>query len=196
MGEIDILLSPAEVCEQLKVKDSTLRKYVGILEEAGYTFSKNSRGHRQYKEKDVIALRKFISAIERTDMTLEIAAKQLVSMHKSTDMSLNDTNNTATHERYNEDVSEIKETINKQSELIKMLVQRLEEKDKYEQERDKRFNQRLEQIASALEKKEQQILMLESTKEELQAVKEEMAAAKEEREAEKKKGFLARLFGS
>ena len=39
-NEIEILYSPGEVSDTLKVKDSTLRKYCGILENAGYRFSK------------------------------------------------------------------------------------------------------------------------------------------------------------
>lgn len=195
MSELDILLSPGEVCEQLKLKDSTLRKYVGILEAAGYVFSKNNRGHRQYREKDVIALRKFISASERTDMTLELAAEQLVSMYKKADVTLNGTKDIPIHDHYTNDIAELRGTINKQNDLILMLVQRLEEKDRYEKERDKRLNQRLEEIAAALDQQEKQTFMLESTKKELQAVKEEMAASKEEREAEKKKGLFSRLLG-
>ncbi|MFJ7367534.1 hypothetical protein ACIQWQ_26060 [Peribacillus frigoritolerans] len=52
-NEIEILYSPGKVSDTLKVKDSTLRKYCGILKNAGYRFSKNNRGHRQYTEKDV-----------------------------------------------------------------------------------------------------------------------------------------------
>ncbi|MFD6726048.1 MerR family transcriptional regulator, partial [Streptomyces sp. NPDC060131] len=61
-NEIEILYSPGEVSDTLKVKDSTLRKYCGILENAGYSFSKNNRGHRQYTDKDVMTFKKLIAA--------------------------------------------------------------------------------------------------------------------------------------
>lgn len=91
-----------------------------------------------------------------------------------------------------------------------MLVERLSEKTKYEEERDKRFNERLDKIVEEvsaavvkkLEQKEEQVLLMatqevESTKKEVAAAKEEIETIKAEREAEKaeKKGFIARLFG-
>ncbi|WP_142387669.1 MerR family transcriptional regulator, partial [Bacillus thuringiensis] len=73
------LYSPGDVAEQLGIQSSTLRKYADVLEKEGYTFIKNERGHRKYRESDVMVFRKVINLKNDTDMTLEHATKQIVS---------------------------------------------------------------------------------------------------------------------
>jgi DNA-binding transcriptional MerR regulator len=174
---LEILYSPAEVSDTLKVKESTLRKYVGILESSGYNFSKNNRGHRQYKESDVIALKRFISASERPDMTLETAAEQLVSMYKTTTITHSDTTDITLQEKHSKDISELMETVNKQTEVIRELMKCLEERDKkikeQFQERDKRLMEGIRQI---------------------QDQKEALLQLAANQEENNKKGLFARLF--
>lgn len=74
--------SPSEVAEQLGIQSSTLRKYADVLEKEGYTFIKNERGHRKYRESDVMVFRKAINLKNDTDMKLENAIKQIVSWHR------------------------------------------------------------------------------------------------------------------
>jgi DNA-binding transcriptional MerR regulator len=171
---IEILYSPAEVSDTIKVKESTLRKYVNILESAGYVFSKNNRGHRQYKEKDVIALKRFIAASERPDMTLETASEQIVSMYNKSIITHTDTTDIALQEQHSKDISELKEIVENQSKVIQELIKRLEERDIYAAERDKK--------------------LIEGIRE-LQEQKKEMLQIAATNEAEKEKGFFARLFG-
>lgn len=80
------LYSPGEVAEQLNIQSSTLRKYADVLEKEGYTFIKNERGHRKYRESDVIVFRKVINLKNDTDMTLENATKQIVSWHQGVEV--------------------------------------------------------------------------------------------------------------
>jgi DNA-binding transcriptional MerR regulator len=171
---IEILYSPAEVSDTIKVKESTLRKYVNILESAGYIFSKNNRGHRQYKDNDVIALKRFIAASERPDMTLETAAEQIVAMYDMSDMTLTDTTDITLHKQHSKDISDLKEIVENQNKVIQELIKRLEDRDRFAAERDKKLLDGIKQIQ-------------EQKKELLQ-----IAAANEE---EKNKGFWSRVFG-
>jgi DNA-binding transcriptional MerR regulator len=171
---IEILYSPAEVSDTIKVKESTLRKYVNILESAGYVFSKNNRGHRQYKDNDVIALKRFIAASERPDMTLETAAEQIVAMYDMSSMTLTDTTDITLHEQHNKDISELKEIVENQSKVIQELIKRLEERDRHIEKRDKQLMDGIRE--------------LQDQKKELLQI----AAANEE---QKNKGFWSRVFG-
>jgi DNA-binding transcriptional MerR regulator len=190
------LLTPSEVCEELKVKDSTLRKYVGILESAGYEFSRNNRGHRQYKQIDVIALRKFIAASERPDMTLETAASLLVSMLNQKSMTVTVAENEASQNQHNNGITVINEKFssleskvsdleNKVNNLVDVnmqLLQRLDERDHYIKESiEKRDKKLMESLRSIQEQR----------KEEIENMKL-IAATNEEK---MKKGFFARLLG-
>lgn len=44
----ELLHSPDEASRLLDIKDSTLRKYAGLLKKHGYIFQTNSKGHRGY----------------------------------------------------------------------------------------------------------------------------------------------------
>lgn len=63
------LYSPSDVAEQLGIQSSTLRKYADVLEKEGYTFIKNERGHRKYRESGVMVFRKIINLKNDTDST-------------------------------------------------------------------------------------------------------------------------------
>ncbi len=76
------------MAEQLGIQSSTLRKYADLLEKEGYTFIKNERGHRKYRESDVMVFRKVINLKSETDMTLENATKQIVSWKQGVEVLL------------------------------------------------------------------------------------------------------------
>ena len=78
--------SPSDVAEQLGIQSSTLRKYADVLEKEGYNFIKNERGHRKYRESDVMIFRKVINLKNDTDMTLENATKQIVLWHQGVEV--------------------------------------------------------------------------------------------------------------
>lgn len=62
--------SPRDVAKQLSIQSSTLCKYDDVLEKEGYIFLKNERGHRKYRESDVMVFRKVINL--KNDTTLQI----------------------------------------------------------------------------------------------------------------------------
>ena len=145
------LYSPGDVAEQLGIQSSTLRKYADVLEKEGYTFIKNERGHRKYRESDVMVFRKVINLKSDTDMTLENATKQIVSWHQGVEVLPLERHEV---ERYEEPdfnatplqamIQEQKEVIEKQNELLEELTKRLTEQDQ-------RFAQRESELLSAIQ---------------------------------------------
>ncbi|MDA2621587.1 DUF3967 domain-containing protein [Bacillus cereus] len=145
------LYSPGDVAEQLGIQSSTLRKYADVLEKEGYTFIKNERGHRKYRESDVMVFRKVINLKSDTDMTLENATKQIVSWHQGVEVLPLERHEV---ERYEEPdfnatplqamSQEQKEVIEKQNELLQELTKRLKDQDQ-------RFAQRESELLSAIQ---------------------------------------------
>ena len=146
-----MLYSPSDVAEQLGIQSSTLRKYADVLEKEGYTFIKNERGHRKYRESDVMVFRKVINLKSDTDMTLENATKQIVSWYQGVEVLPLERHEV---ERYEEPdfnatslqvmIQEQKEVIGKQNELLQELTKRLTEQDQ-------RFVQRESELLSAIQ---------------------------------------------
>ncbi|MGG0412010.1 hypothetical protein [Peribacillus simplex] len=205
--QIERLYSPGEVADYLGIERQTVTKYALLLEQNGYTFHKDEKGNRNYTDTNIMMFKELIKQRNRPGITLEAAAKSIVAIYKSNSIIPSDTNLTSDITRFEQHITarmdQQDKTIEKQSELIRVLVERLSEKTKYEEERDKRFNERLDKIVEEvsaavvkkLEQKENQLLLM--AKEEVETTKKEVAAAKEEIEAIKaeKKGFLSRLFG-
>jgi DNA-binding transcriptional MerR regulator len=162
------LYSPSEVAEQLGIQSSTLRKYADVLEKEGYTFIKNERGHRKYRESDVMVFRKVINLKNDTDITLENATKQIVSWHQGVEVLPLDRHEI---ERYEEPdfnattlqtmIQDQKEVIEKQNELLQELIKRLTEQDQ-------RFLQRESELLSAIQTiQESQALIAMNTSEDM-----------------------------
>ena len=160
--------SPSDVAEQLAIQSSTLRKYADVLEKEGYTFIKNERGHRKYRESDVMIFRKVINLKNDTDMTLENATKQIVSWHQGVEVLPLDRHEV---ERYEEPdfnattlqrmIQDQKEVIEKQNELLQELTKRLTEQDQ-------RFIQKESELLSAIQTiQESQALIATNTSEDM-----------------------------
>ncbi|CAI8962394.1 MULTISPECIES: DUF3967 domain-containing protein [Bacillus] len=162
------LYNPSDVVEQLGIQSSTLRKYADVLEKEGYTFIKNERGHRKYRESDVMVFRKVINLKNDTDMTLENATKQIVSWHQGVEVLPLDRHEV---ERYEEPdfnattlqrmIQDQKEVIEKQNELLQELTKRLTEQDQ-------RFIQKESELLSAIQTiQESQALIAMNTSEDM-----------------------------
>ncbi|MCU5769862.1 DUF3967 domain-containing protein [Bacillus cereus] len=160
--------SPGDVAEQLSIQSSTLRKYADVLEKEGYTFIKNERGHRKYRESDVMVLRKVINLKNDTDMTLENATKQIVSWHQGVEVLPLERHEV---ERYEEPdfnattlqtmIQDQKEVIKKQNDLLQELTRRLTEQDQ-------RFVKRESELLSAIQTiQESQVLIATNSREDV-----------------------------
>ncbi|MDA2101895.1 DUF3967 domain-containing protein [Bacillus cereus] len=145
------LYSPGDVAEQLGIQSSTLRKYADVLEKEGYTFIKNERGHRKYRESDVMVLRKVINLKNDTDMTLENATKQIVSWHQGVEVLPLERHEVERYEELDFNATPLQAMIQEQKEVIEKQNELLEELTKRLTEQDQRFAQRESELLSAIQ---------------------------------------------
>lgn len=73
------MLGTKEICEIIGVKPSTVRKYAGALETAGYVVHKGGSGNREYTEEDATVFRHLKALCDQPGMTVELAANVVVS---------------------------------------------------------------------------------------------------------------------
>lgn len=170
--------SPSDIASLMKIKESTLRKYSLLLESYGYEFKKNDRKQRYYTDQDVIVLQKLVT-LKDNGMTLEESAKGVMLWHRGnkqeneviTQPSTAINNVTS---RYGSDITELKETMDKQMELIHKQNESIEELKQY--------------IKSKLEQRDQLLL---KAMDETMEIKKELSATTE---MNNKKGWFKRLF--
>lgn len=159
--------SPSEVAKLLELNTATLRKYSIMLEKQGYNIGRNSQKHRYYQDKDIITLRRVITA-RKSGITLEEAIKNVVKVQEDNTYT-NVINNG--YEANENVISELKEMIHKQNELIKGLADKLDEQQEY-------INKRLNERDGAL----------------MQAMNEILETKKQLAITHEKQGFFRRLF--
>jgi biotin operon repressor len=122
--------SSRDVATLLEIKESTLRKYALMLEDAGYKFHKNEYGHRMYFESDVIVLRKLLDIKSHPDMTLKQSTEKIVERVEDSDLSGSDRDdNMAIYGRYNELYKELRDFKERQEKSYQSLFERLEKRD-------------------------------------------------------------------
>ncbi|HFJ9281505.1 TPA: DUF3967 domain-containing protein [Bacillus cereus] len=73
----EIVYSASEVYKRLGISDSTLRKYMEVLQREGFVVKKDNRGRRQYTDNDIMVIEKLIELSKHDGMTLEKAAKMI-----------------------------------------------------------------------------------------------------------------------
>ncbi|MFB6589835.1 DUF3967 domain-containing protein [Bacillus thuringiensis] len=145
------LYSPSDVAEQLGIQSSTLRKYADVLEKEGYTFIKNERGHRKYRESDVMVFRKVINLKSDTDITLENATKQIVSWYQGVEILPLERHEVERYEESNFNATPLQTMIQEQKEIIKKQNDLLQELTKRLTEQDERFVQRELELLNAIQ---------------------------------------------
>ncbi|EEL36793.1 hypothetical protein bcere0020_57570 [Bacillus cereus Rock3-29] len=187
------------MAEQLGIQSSTLRKYADVLEKEGYTFIKNERGHRKYRESDVMVFRKVINLKNDTDMTLENATKQIVSWHQGVEILPLERHEIERYEEPDFNATTLQTMLQDQNEVIEKQNELLQELSKRLIEQDQRFAQRESELLSAIQTlQESQVLiatnssedvaknqgrdeMLMQTIREVQEVKKMIAASKDKK---------------
>ncbi|AZJ24526.1 DNA-binding protein (plasmid) [Bacillus wiedmannii bv. thuringiensis] len=145
------LYSPGDVAEQLGIQSSTLRKYADVLEKEGYTFIKNERGHRKYRESDVMVFRKVINLKNDTDMTLENATKQIVSWNQGVEVLSLERHEIERYEEPDFNATTLQTMLQDQNEVIEKQNELLQELNKRLVEQDQRFAQRESELLSAIQ---------------------------------------------
>jgi hypothetical protein len=134
-----------EISLTLDIGSSTLRKWCLALEENGYLFSRTDNQRRLFVNRDLIALRYFQKLVQGENFSLDNAAKVIASKYKTEasesrtpSVLLENEEEQRYFKRYDEDMEELKErvnnqtdVINKQTALIKDLVTRMNQQQKY-----------------------------------------------------------------
>lgn len=162
------LYSPGDVAEQLGIQSSTLRKYADVLEKEGYTFIKNERGHRKYRESDVMVFRKVINIKNDTDMTLENATKQIVSWHRGIEVLPLERHEIERYEEPDFNATTLQMMLQDQNEFIEKQNELLQELNRRLVEQDQRFAQRELELLSAIQTiRESQTLIAMNTSEDV-----------------------------
>jgi transposase-like protein len=70
-----------EVSHQLNIGASTLRKWCLLLEDKGYSFTRDEQERRVYRADDIDLLRDLQTLMKNNNTTLETAVSQVLSMH-------------------------------------------------------------------------------------------------------------------
>jgi len=122
--------TPEQVETILKLKGSTLRKYVLLLESEGITYQKNEQGHRFYSDTDIATLQKFITYKNSGAMNLKESAQAVYLWSISDDLAAIATPQVAVTsdiERYDVSIQEsLLTTLSEQQKLIKDMTLMLE----------------------------------------------------------------------
>ncbi|MFK4014707.1 DUF3967 domain-containing protein [Bacillus cereus] len=145
------LYSPSDVAEQLGIQSSTLRKYADVLEKEGYSFIKNERGHRKYRESDVMVFRKIINLKNDTDMTLENSTKQIVSWYQGIEVLPLERHEVERYEELDFNATTLQTMIKDQKEIIEKQNDLLQDLTKRLTEQEQRSIQRESELLSAIQ---------------------------------------------
>ncbi|WP_142340019.1 MerR family transcriptional regulator [Bacillus cereus] len=84
----EIVYSASEVYKRLGIRDSSLRKYMEVLQREGFVVKKDKRGRREYSEGDIIVIERLVELSKHGDMTLEKAAKMIAQQIEKVDPDL------------------------------------------------------------------------------------------------------------
>lgn len=190
----EIVYSASEVYKRLGISDSTLRKYMEVLQREKFVVKKDNRGRRQYTDSDVMVIEKLIELSKHDGMTLEKAAKMIAQKLESINPDL--INDEEPQERdlipfhiqqqLQQQYSVMAQEMN-QSML--MMEKRLSEQAKQSNEEIKAsIDQHNERVEKRLEARDENLMKtlreMQETKRMMQEFRDEVAAAKEK---EKKK---------
>ena len=185
-----IIYTASDVYKRLEVKDSTLRKYVEVLQREGYNIKKGKQGRREYTERDVMVIEKLIELSKHDGITLEKAARLIVQKLE------NFNQNTNTEETQETDLVpfHIKQHLQQQYSVIAQemnqsmleIEKRLSEQAEQSNEEIKAsIEQHNERVEKRLEARDENLMKtlreIQETKRLMKEYYDEVAAAKEKK---------------
>ncbi|EOP10467.1 DUF3967 domain-containing protein [Bacillus cereus] len=190
----EIVYSASEVYKRLGISDSTLRKYMEVLQREGFTVKKDKRGRREYSEGDIIVIERLIELSKHDGMTLEKAAKMIAQQIERVNPDLikeepEDTDLIPFHiqEQLQQQYSVMAQEMNQS---IASMERRLSEQAKQSNEEIKEeikesieaHNERVEKRLEARDETLMKTLReMQETKRLMQEFRDEVAAAKEKK---------------
>lgn len=169
------VLTPAQVCEELGIQDSTLRKYSLLLEKEGITFDRHKNNRRIYTKTHVITLKRSLELMHDDDITLEKAIQKASAELKAHPVIDEKTVTEQPLQRNDNDITAL--LVNE----IKELKQQLTQQEERQKERDSLFVEALESLQTEIKELKEQRVLPEPKKE-------------PQPDPAPKKGFLSRFF--
>lgn len=179
------VLTPAQVCEELGIQDSTLRKYSLLLEKEGVTFDRHKNNRRIYTKTHVITLKRSLELMHNDDITLEKAIKQSVRELKVQPIIEDKSVTDKPLQRNNNDITAIL------VDEIKELKSQLAAQEERQKERDSLFVEALESLQKEISSLKERPHLPEP-QEEYAEQTEEIAVDKVKEQS--KKSFFSRFF--
>ncbi|WP_459503839.1 DUF3967 domain-containing protein [Bacillus sp. C1] len=186
----EIVYSASEVYKRLGISDSTLRKYMEVLQREGFTVKKDKRGRREYTDGDILVIERLIELSKHDGMTLEKAAKMIAQQIEKVNPDLikeepEDTNLIPFHiqEQLQQQYSVMAQEMNQS---ILAMEERLSEQAKQSNEEIKAsIDQHNERVEKRLEARDETLMKtlreIQEAKKLMQEYREEVAAAKEKK---------------
>ncbi|ANU13328.1 putative DNA binding protein [Planococcus halocryophilus Or1] len=99
------MMTPSEVCKQLNISPSTLRKYSLRFESEGILFKRNKNNSRIYTVTEVVALRESMTVTKSGDITFENAVREAADSLKGASTITPENEVTSTPSRRHDDVA-------------------------------------------------------------------------------------------
>ena len=99
------MMTPSEVCKQLNISPSTLRKYSLRFESEGILFKRNKSNSRIYTVTEVAALRESMTVTKSGDITFENAVREAAEGLKGASTITPENGVTSTPPRRHDDVA-------------------------------------------------------------------------------------------
>ncbi|MDZ4533889.1 DUF3967 domain-containing protein [Bacillus cereus] len=186
----EIVYSAGEVYKRLGISDSTLRKYMEVLQREGFTVKKDNRGRRQYTDNDIMVIEKLIELSKHDGMTLEKAAKMIAQQIEKVNPDL------IQEETEETDLVpfHIKQQLQEQySVMVQEMNQSMLAMEKRLSEQAKQSNEEIkasveahnERVEKRLEARDETLMKtlreMQETKRMMQEFRDEVAAAKEKK---------------
>ena len=143
----------SDIAKQILVEPVTVRKYSQILEEKGYVFEKDSKGHRRYTDIDLTAF-KHLTALRNNGTSVEESISHIAHLYHH-NLSILPTDTTLQQEE-----SPLLTFMKRQEEFNIKILERLERQEQRQVERDQNLMLALresqeakKQLAAAEQKK-------------------------------------------
>ena len=173
-------MTPGEVCKQLNISPSTLRKYSLRFESEGILFKRNKSNSRIYTVTEVVTLRDSITATKSGDITFENAVREAAEGLKGASTITPENGVTSPPPRRHDDVA---------TAVILKKLEGLEEENRTLKEeirkRDSLFVEALEEMQHKLNRiEEHQKQLAAPIPEEPEIDSSELPSQKEESESE------------
>ncbi|PFN19017.1 DUF3967 domain-containing protein [Bacillus cereus] len=186
----EIVYSASEVYKRLGISDSTLRKYMEVLQREGFTVKKDKRGRREYSEGDIMVIERLIELSKHDGMTLEKAAKIIAQQIEKVNPDLikeepEDKSLIPFHiqEQLQQQYSVMAQEMNQgMLAMEKRLSEQAEQSNKEIKARIEAHNERVEKRLEARDETLMKTLReMQETKRLMQGFRDEVAAAKEKK---------------